>query len=389
MKNSSSNNLSIPLRFIPENFQRCAKTVMDNIADPAITFDENGICNYYHQYFKNLPRAVTDKEYATKELTRVISNIKDEGKNKAYNCIIGVSGGVDSTYVAVKVKEYGLRPLVVHFDNGWNSEIAVQNIQNIVQLLECDLYTHVFDWEEFRDLQLAFFEADVIDIEAITDVAIMGVLLMLCAKYKINYIISGYNYKTESILPKAWHYKDYFNIIDIHAKYGKGKITLFPFYDNLFNKLKLKFSPVEVFNLLDYIDYNKHDVKNEIAQKVQWRDYGGKHYESIFTRFYQGYILPQKFGIDKRKAHLTNLICCGQITREEALEELKKPIYNSDQFKADYDFVLKKLGFSEKEFLDYLTRPGVSHFEFDTEKKYWERNKLRSGVKKIFKKFTS
>lgn len=362
---------------------------MDNIADPDISFDEQGVSNYYHRYFKNLPREVKDPEYAAKELERIIDKIQAAGKGRTYDCIIGVSGGVDSTFVALKVKELGFRPLVVHFDNGWNSEIAVKNIENIVQSLDFDLYTHVFDWEEFKDLQKAFFKANVVDIEAITDVAIMGVLLMLANKFKIKYIISGYNYKTECLLPPTWHYKDYFNVADIHRKYGQKKITLFPFYDNMLNKLKLKLSPIEVVYLLNYLDYNKPAVKKEIADKLKWKDYGGKHYESVFTRFYQGYILPQKFGIDKRKAHLTNLICCGQISREEALAELEAPIYDPAQLRTDYGFVLKKLDFTEQEFQDYIASPGVSHFEFETEAKYWERNKLKASLKKLFRNITA
>lgn len=389
MNNTVIETNTVPGKFIPKDFQRCTKTVMDNIADPDIRFDEEGVCNYYHRYFKNLPREVKDPGWAEKKLQEIINKIQSGGKGKTYDSIIGVSGGVDSTYVALKVKELGFRPLVVHFDNGWNSEIAVKNIENIVQSLDFDLYTHVFDWEEYKDLQLAFFKANVVDIEAITDVAIMGVLLMLSAKFNIKYIISGYNYKTESILPASWHYKDYFNIVDIHKKFGTRKVKLFPFYDNLFNKLKLKISPVEVIYLLNYLDYNKPEAKKEIAEKLKWRDYGGKHYESVFTRFYQGYILPEKFGIDKRKAHLTNLICCGQMTRGKALVELEAPIYELSQLRTDYDFVLKKLGFSESGFLDYIGTPGVSHFEFDTEEKYWKKNKLKASLKKVVKKLTS
>jgi N-acetyl sugar amidotransferase len=389
MNNTVIETNTVPGKFIPKDFQRCTKTVMDNIADPDIRFDEEGVCNYYHRYFKNLPREVKDPEWGKKKLDEIVSKIQSAGKGKTYDCIIGVSGGVDSTYVALKVKELGFRPLVVHFDNGWNSEIAVKNIENIVQSLDFDLYTHVFDWEQYKDLQLAFFRANVVDIEAITDVAIMGVLLMLAFKFKIKCIISGYNYKTECILPQSWYYKDYFNIIDIHRKYGKRKISLFPFYDNLYNKFKLKLNPVDVFNLLDYIDYNKPQAKKEITEKLKWKDYGGKHYESVFTRFFQGYILPNKFGFDKRKSHLTNLICCGQMTRDEALKELEAPIYDINQLKTDYDFVLKKLDFTRQEFEDYINTPGQSHFSFDTEAKYWERNKFKSGLKKIIQKMTS
>lgn len=382
-----SNN--IPERFIPANYRRCTKTVMDNISDPDITFDEKGICNYYYEYFQHIPKEVSDPAFGGAELKKIVAEIKNTGKGKKYDCIIGVSGGVDSTYVALKVKELGLRPLVVHFDNGWNSEIAVKNIENITHTLGFDLYTHVFEWEEFKDIQLAFFKAHVIDIEAITDIAIRGVLNMLALKYDIKYIISGNNYRTESILPHSWTYKDYLNIVDIHKKFGTRSIRLFPFYDNLLKKLKMKFSGCKIICLLDYIDYNKTIAKQQIAKELHWQDYGGKHYESIFTRFYQGYILPQKFGIDKRKAHLTNLICSGEITRKHALLELEKPMYAIEQLRTDYPFVIKKLGFTESGFDEYLNTPGQSHHNFDTQDKYWERNKLKKSLKNLLVKVTS
>jgi N-acetyl sugar amidotransferase len=379
----------VPDKFIPADYRICTKTVMDNICDPDIRFDADGVCNYYHHYFKKLPREVADQVFANTELEKITSRILSQGKGKTYDSIIGVSGGVDSTYLALRVKEMGFRPLVVHFDNGWNSEIAVKNIENIIQKLDYDLYTHVFDWEQFKDLQLASFRANVVDIEAITDIAIQGVLLMLAAKFKIKYIISGYNYKTECILPRSWIYKDYFNLIDIHRKHGTRPIDLFPFHDSLLDKLKLKLSPVEVIYLLNYLDYDKKKAKQEIISKLDWRDYGGKHYESVFTRFYQGYILPKKFGIDKRKAHLTNMICCGQTTREQAIEELKKPIYEPAQLRLDFDFVLKKLGFSNGEFDEYINAPGAPHANYDTEAKYWSRNKVKSALKNLVKKIRS
>ena len=382
-------SISVPSKFIPSNYQVCTKTVMDNIADPNIRFDENGVSNYYHEYFKNLPKEVGDPEYAKKKLSQLQQRIEDLGKGKTYDSIVGVSGGVDSTYIAYKVKEMGLRPLVVHFDNGWNSEIAVKNIENIVQKLGFDLYTHVFEWEEFKDIQLAFFKANVIDIEAITDIAIQGVVAMLAAKFRIRFILSGHNYKTESILPKAWIYKDYFNLIDIHKKYGTRAISLFPYYDSFIHKVKLKLSPAETVFLLNLMDYDKKKAKQEIIEKLEWRDYGGKHYESVFTRFYQGYILPKKFGIDKRKAHLTNLICSGQITREAAIKELEAPIYDTDQLRVDYDFALKKLGFTEKEFEEYINTPGRPHQDFDTEAKYLARNKVATSLKKLFNRIRS
>ncbi|MCS6955922.1 MAG: N-acetyl sugar amidotransferase, partial [Candidatus Calescibacterium sp.] len=207
-----------PNKFIPANYQQCTMTLMDNIADPNIRFDSKGICNYYHEYFSEMPEEVKDKTFAKSQLEKIVNKILMQKGN--YNCILGVSGGVDSTYLALKAKELGLKPLLVHFDNGWNSELSVKNIENIVNNLGFDLYTHVFNWEQFRDIQLAHFRANVIDIEAITDVAIAGTLTYIAQKYKIKFVLSGNNYVTEKILPKAWIFKDYFNIIDIHNKYG-------------------------------------------------------------------------------------------------------------------------------------------------------------------------
>jgi N-acetyl sugar amidotransferase len=372
-------------RFIPKDYKVCNKTVMDNIADPGISFDEEGVCNYYHQYFRNLPKAISDLYFAEKELEKIINKIRKEGAKKDYDCIIGLSGGVDSTYVALKVKEWGLRPLAVHFDNGWNSELAVKNIENIVTRLNFDLYTHVFDWQQFRDLQLSHFKAHVVDIEGITDTAIYSVLASLASKYRVKTILNGYNYVTESILPSAWVFKDYYNIMDIHKHYGNLKITLFPYFSSFSDRIITRFLNIKSYHILNYIQYNKQQAKEQIKQKLCWVDYGGKHYESVFTRFYQGYILPNKFGIDKRKAHLSTLICSNQITREQALQELQQPIYNSQQLIIDKEFTLKKLGFTNEEFDAYLLHPSVSHLEFDTTEKHLRRNKIMAHIKKIFK----
>lgn len=375
----------VPKRFIPADYRQCEKTVMDNIADPDIRFDDQGVCNYYHDYFKNLPALVADPALAGRELETLLDTLRKEGKGKEYDCIIGLSGGVDSTYVALRVKEWGLRPLAVHFDNGWNSELAVKNIENIVTRLGFDLYTHVFDWQEFRDLQLAHFRANVVDIEGITDVAIHSVLVSLATRHKVSHILSGYNYVTESILPRAWVFKDYYNIMDIHRRFGHGKVTLFPYFSSLSDRIRSKFVGIRSHHILNYIQYDKKKAKERIKDELHWVDYGGKHYESVFTRFYQGHILPNKFGIDKRKAHLSNLICSGQLTREEALAELEMPIYSPQQLVIDKEFVLKKLGFTEAEFEAYLMASPVSHLEFDTHDKHAGRNRLVNRVKKIFR----
>jgi N-acetyl sugar amidotransferase len=354
------------------NYQQCTKTVMDNIADPNITFDENGVCNYYYEYFEEYKRRkVSSGEEGRKLLEDKIKEIKQNSKEKPYDCILGISGGVDSTYMAYLAKQYDLRVLLVHFDNGWDSELAVKNIENIVTKTGFDLYSLVVDWDEFKQLQIAYFKASVIDLEMPTDHAIIGTLYKLAAKHNVKYFLNGYNVVTEAILPKAWNYNklDATNMKDIYRNHGSGKkIVTYPFFDTYEKKKYVTLGGIENVLFLNYIDYNKSEVKKIITEKLDWKDYGGKHYESIFTRFYQGYILPTKFGIDKRKAHLSTLICSGQITKEEALAELEKPIYNHEQYLIDREFVLKKLDFTEAYFEELMKLPIRSHFDFKTGK---------------------
>jgi len=372
-------------KYIPDNYVQCSKTVMDNISDPNITFDENGVCNYYHEYFIEEQKRVFKDEVGAEKLAYNVDLIKKSGVGKKYDCLLGVSGGVDSTYLAYKAKELGLRVLCVHFDNGWNSELAVKNIENIVSKLDFDLETYVINWDEFRDIQLAFFKANVIDIEAITDHAILGTVYKIAQNNNIKYILSGNNVVSESLLPKYWiyHKADDVNIKDIHKQYGTIKLKTFPFYDSKARNYYLKVKGIKTFDMLNYMPYNKKDVKEVIKTELDWIDYGGKHYESVFTRFYQGYILPQKFGIDKRKAHLSNLICSGQITKEEALNELEQPMYNSELLEIDKEYVLKKLGFSEKEFEDYMNAPRREHTEFKTLQSIYNNYPILKPLKPI------
>jgi N-acetyl sugar amidotransferase len=336
--------------------------------DPNITFDAQGICNHCHYYDGEAKLYLKTGEEAKKLLSDTIEKIKAYGKDKKYDCLIGISGGVDSSYVSLLAKEYGLRALCVHFDNGWNSELAVMNIENIVNKLGFDLYTYVIDWEEFKDLQLAYLKASVIDIEVLTDHAIYGAMFKIAKDNDIKYVLGGHNVATEGILPYSWIFnkKDYINIQDIHKQYGSKKLKTFPFLDRKMKKF-ISTSGVEFVNYLNWVPYVKDDVKSILQEKLGWRDYGGKHYESIWTRFYQGYILPVKFGIDKRKAHYATLICSGQMTKAEALEKLKEPIYDPQLLKTDKEFVLKKLGLSEAEFEAIMKTPVRSHWDFETE----------------------
>lgn len=373
---------------IEREFRQCKLSVMDTISDPDITFDENGICYYYYEYQAAEKNSIFTGEEGQKKLEALADTIKKAGKGQDYDCIMGLSGGVDSTYIALLAKQLGLRPLAVHFDNGWNSELAVQNIENIVTQLGIDLYTYVINWEEFKDLQLAYLKASVVDIEAITDHAIFASLYRIAGERKIKYILSGTNVHTEQTLPKSWiHPKsDHINIKSIHKKFGTIPLKTFPFMDIKVKRYYQQMLGVQSVSILNYIEYNKSKVKELIKQQFGWRDYGGKHYESIWTRFYQGYILPTKFKIDKRKAHLSDLIFGKQITKDEALEELKKPIYDQEQFKVDYDFVLKKLDLSKEEFETLMQLPRRSHYDFDYEMPIDQRYPILKPVKSIYRK---
>jgi N-acetyl sugar amidotransferase len=350
-------------------YRQCTVTIMDNIADPDISFDKDGVCNYYYEYQKAQQENVFAGDEGKKKLDELVNKIKEAGKGVPYDCLIGLSGGVDSTYVAYLVKELGLRPLAVHLDNGWNSELAVKNIENIISRLNIDLYTLVVNWEEFKDIQLSYLKASVVDIEVVSDHAIFATMYKLAKEKKISYIISGTNVVTEHIMPPGWLYKkmDFANLKDIHSRYGKRKLKTYPTFDfkkYVYYSAVLRLTPISILN---YVPYNKQEVKELIKNKLGWRDYGGKHYESIFTKFYQAYILPEKFKIDKRKAHLSTLICSGQMTREEALKELEHSLYPETDLKQDKEYVLKKLGLDEAAFTAIMQAPIHKHEDFKTD----------------------
>ena len=354
----------------------CARCVLD-AETPGIDFDERGLCSYcrHHDEIALQPN-FSDESLRKQAFKRIIEEIKGAGLKKKYDCLIGLSGGADSTYLAWAAKQNGLRPLAVHFDNGWNSELAVSNISNIVTVLKLDLQTHVAPWEIFKDLQLAYMKASVVDIEVPTDHFILATLYKTAAKEKIKYILSGENYATESIMPKGWNYSsklDLKNLENIHKRYGKLKLRRLPklgCYQRAYYEGVLKIRRIRLLNNMPYV---KAAAKETIEKDLGWRDYGHKHYESIFTRFYQGYILPRKFKIDKRKAHFSNLICSGQMTREEALRELAKPPYPLEQQMAEKEYVIKKLGLSEQEFEAIMNLPVQKHSRFGAESNYPQR----------------
>jgi N-acetyl sugar amidotransferase len=346
-------------------YKMCSKCIMDT-TDPEITFDEKGVCNHCRRYEIELPKRVFRGIEAEQKLSKKVEAIKLSGKNKDYDCIIGVSGGVDSTYVAYLTKELGLRPLAVHFDNGWNSELAVSNIEKVLNKLNIDLYTYVIDWEEFKNLQLSFLKASTPDGEIPTDHAINALLFREAAKHNIKYIINGMNFATESMAIKMWAYghSDWKYIKAIHKLFGTSSLKRYPHY-NFFDLFYWTFiRKIEVVSILNYIEYKKEDVMKVIQDKLDWVYYGGKHYESVYTRFYQGYVLPTKFNIDKRKGHLSDLISSGQLTRGQALEEIKKEGYSKELFDIDKPFVLKKLELTEEEFQKIMDSEPKTFMEY-------------------------
>lgn len=341
-------------------------------SDPDISFDHDGVCSHCRSYEEQVKPIVdrADSGLAAPELARIVEKIKAAGKGREYDCLIGLSGGVDSTYVAAKVKELGLRPLAVHFDSGWNSELAVSNIENIVKRLNIDLYTYVCDWDEMRDLQRAFFKAGVANCDTPTDHAFLAVLYRVAAQHRIRYIVTGTNFATEAILPRAWGYSpaDLTHLRAIQRRFGTKKLKTYPtlgffgryFYYPLVHGLRT----VRILNLMPY---SKSQVKEIITRDLGWRDYGGKHYESIFTRFFQAYYLPVKFGYDKRRAHLSSLIVSGQMSRDEACRELEQPTYPVDKLQADKEFVAKKIGLTTEEFDRIMNEAPHDYSEYPTE----------------------
>lgn len=349
-------------------YQICVCCVMDT-TDPEITFDESGVCSHCRRFDAQYRMALewSRTPQAIDALKNKIDAIKKSGKGRSYDCIIGISGGVDSTYLAYKVKGWGLRPLAVHYDSGWNSELAVSNIENLVKKLDINLFTVVADWEEMRDLQLAFFKASLANCDIPQDHAFLATLYKIAGRHGIKYFLSGGNLATESILPAAWGYNaaDLRHLRGVYKRFGTKRLRAYPtlnFFERYFYYPFIR--QIKEVRPLNMIPYDKREAKKEISEKLGWRDYGGKHYESIFTRYFQSSYLPQKFGFDKRKAHYSSLILSGQMRREEALEELKEAPIDSIQGQRDKQFVAKKLGCSQDEFEEILSRCPRSYKEY-------------------------
>jgi N-acetyl sugar amidotransferase len=344
-----------------------------DITDPHIEFDEDGVCNHCRRYEEQARQRLQREAEQQVTLQRLVEEIKARGRNKEYDCIIGVSGGIDSTYLAYQVKKLQLRPLAVHMDNGWDSELAVSNIENVLKKLGIDLYTYVLDWQEFKDLQIAFLKASVSDAEIPTDHAIWAALYHAADQRGISYILLGTNHATEGIFPRSWTYGilDWRYIKGVHDRFGKIRLKSYPHISLFKHRF---FYPVikriQVVSILDYMPYNKREAAEILEQQLDWRPYGGKHYESIYTRFFQGYILPRKFNIDKRRAHLSTLIMSGQITRAEALEQIQHPPYAGYMFEEDMEYVLKKFELTTGQFDKIMALPIKTYQDYPNSSLY-------------------
>jgi N-acetyl sugar amidotransferase len=340
-------------------------------SDPDITFDADGVCSHCRRADALLPTIRWTEEESERRLASIAARIRNDGAGRDYDSVMGLSGGVDSSYVAYLARRIGLRPLAIHFDNGWNSELAVENIQRVVEGCGFDLYTYVIDWREFRDLQRAFLRASVVDIELLTDHAIVAAMSTIARQHRIGYVLSGENLATEHGLPRAWVWRkyDWTNIQAIHAAYGSVELRTYPHVSALRWAMEVAGRGLRKVQLLNYITYRRDEAAATLAREFGWREYGGKHHESAFTKFYQGAILPRKFGIDKRRAHLSDRIRNGELTRDEALAEVARPPYGPDELRVESEYVRKKLGFDEAEWEAIMAAPPRSHREFASDRR--------------------
>lgn len=350
----------------------CVRCIMDT-SDPDLRLNAAGVCRYCRTADRILPKVQPSPEESERKLEALAARIRRSGEGREYDSVIGLSGGVDSSYTAFLAHRLGLRPLAVHFDNGWDSELAVGNIERIIEACGFDLFTYVIDWVEFRDLQRAFLKASVIDIELLTDHAIFAATLNVAREHGIRFVLSGSNVATEHGLPAAWIWnkQDWTNIRAIHKAYGSVPLKSFPHLTSArWMLIQLLGRDLEVVEPLNLVRYRRDEAAETLTRLYGWREYGGKHHESLFTKFYQGYILPTKFGVDKRRVHLSDRIRNGELTREEALAVIESPPYAPAELARELEYVIKKLGFSDEEFASIMAAPPRSHAAFPSDRRW-------------------
>jgi len=352
-------------------YQICTNCVMDT-SDSKIAFDENGVCDHCNNFYRNILPNWHPDEKGWQALQKIVEKIRKEGEGKDFDCIMGMSGGVDSSYLTyIAKKKLGLRPLVFHVDAGWNSQQAVNNIEQLVDKLGLDLYTEVIDWEEMRDLQLAFFKAGVPHLDTPQDHAFFATMYNFAAKYKVKYILTGANYSTECVKnPYEWHYpaSDLIQLKDIHKQFGQRPLKSFPLANILKYKVYYQYiKGIRVVKPLNYVPYIKEEAMQLLVDRFGWQRYPQKHFESRFTKFYEGYWLPKKFGYDKRKVQYSSLILTKQMTREQALEKLSQLPYDENTIAHDFEYVATKLGISVDELQGYMVAPKKSFRDYKSQ----------------------
>jgi N-acetyl sugar amidotransferase len=336
-------------------------------SDPEISFDDDGVCNHCCTFRNATVHSWFPNDEGARRLEARVAQIKEESAGKEYDCILGLSGGVDSSYLALKVRDLGLRPLVVHVDAGWNSETAVSNIEQVVRHCRFTLHTHVMDWDEMADLQLAYLRAGVANQDVPQDHAFFANLYQFAIKNGIRTVLSGGNIATESVFPEAWHGSamDAVNLKAIHRKWGSRPLRhyrtiSFSAYYLVYPLLKR----LQVLRPLNFMPYSRANAIQELEASCGWRSYGRKHGESLFTRFFQNHFLPVKFGYDKRRPHFSSMILSGQMTREDAVSELDLPLYSADELKADREFFCKKLGITEARLDELMAAPNGHYSDY-------------------------
>lgn len=368
-----------------KKYQICNNCVMDT-SDSLIKFDTNGICDHCLTFKKHTLSNWLKGDAAEKELTKYVSLIKSAGKNKDYDCVLGVSGGIDSSYLTYLVKKkLNLRPLVFHVDAGWNTQIAVNNIEKLVDGLDLDLYTEVINWEEIKDLQLAYFKSGVSNIDVPQDHAFFATMYKFALDNDIKYILTGGNLSTECVRnPLEWMYyqSDSIQLKDIHKKFGTKNLDTYPITSVLWHKLYLPYiKKIKVLRLLDLIDYNKESASDLLSKEFGWQGYQQKHFESRFTKFYEGYWLPKRFGYDTRRVQFSSLILTNQMTRSVALEQLKRSALQENEIKIESEYVSTKLGISIDQLDSYMNLQLKSYKDYKNEA--WIYNIGAKILKKI------
>lgn len=354
-------------------YQICTNCIMDT-SDSRITFDANGMCDHCQDFYANVkPNWHTD-ERGRMELEKIVKKIKADGKKRDFDCILGMSGGVDSSYLLhLAVTELGLRPLVFHVDGGWNSELAVNNIQVMIDKLGLDLFTEVINWEEMKDFQLAFFKSGLPHIDIPQDHAFVATLYKFAQKYNIKYILNGGNISTECVrnpMEFLYYGTDMVQLKDIRSKFSTNKMETYPFSHVLKHKFYLRYiKGVQVVKPLNYMPYYKEEALKLLADTYGWKPYPQKHFESRFTKFYEGYWLPERFGFDTRRVQFSSLILTGQMTREDALEKMKVPAYNPATIDDEFNYIATKLGITSETLRGYFTMP---------KKFYWDYKNMES-----------